>query len=225
MASSHDRLPDSTNNNLLKQKKVEIPFDHLSEGVRYFIAGVGQQRSRMHRVQGGAAAITLAIAGPNNIFGILAGSIATQSFLHREKIQNAHKDLVKQLNRGVIAPEYQLDYPKGWMSSSTVSITHPIFYVKLNGNLVFVRETRGEYLRYKAQEQPLVRGIGVHPWLWRSYLRPPKVSKKVKEWVKRKLLELRGRIPKPRLSPGWRPRPAFAPARIMMRRAKRRPNH
>jgi hypothetical protein len=52
---------------------------------------------------------------------------------------------------------------------------HPAFYIDDNNNLVFVRDGDEEYFRHLYQKGILGK-IGLTPWMWRGYLRPPKAT-------------------------------------------------
>lgn len=93
-------------------------------------------------------------------------------------IQYLHSCLLNVIKlHGVLQTQYEHLYaPKGFMQN-WIEKNHPIFYVKANGNLVFLRESPAEYKKYKFQKTRAGKA-GLHPWRYRVYLRPPKTPEK-----------------------------------------------
>ena len=117
-------------------------------------------------------------------------------------IQRKHNDLVKEMkNGGIIQPgRIESKYPEGWLNPSVVAKTHPVFYVKRNGDLIFPRMTRTEYARYVFQKR-LPGKLGLNPWRWRAYLKPPERPEKVTAFVNAKIKEWLAIARRQRLKP------------------------
>lgn len=103
---------------------------------------------------------------------------------------------------GVLRPAFEGHHPEGWMSPAIIAKTHPIFHVEPNGDLVFHKETRGEYFKWKCQGK-----FRRSAWWWREYLRPPNAPKPLRDSVNEQIAKMAEQIKqlKPR-------RRAFAPA-------------
>lgn len=120
-------------------------------------------------------------------------------------IQRLHEKIKARMAEfGVLQTEHEGRYPLGWINPVFIAKTHPVFHVEPNGDLVFHRDTRQEYLRWKVQNK-FKTSAG---WWWREYLRPPKAPQPVKEWADAKMKAFGAKIEK--LKP--KPRPALAPA-------------
>lgn len=210
------------NDALLKRHRVEIRHAHLSPSLKQKISVLIFGRWGVYLNASLAALYAHDAhnrADNSNMLNHVGIGLAMNALYIAPIIRRIHRDIAASMQQGVIVQSHETHYPKGWISPGAISVTHPIFYVSPKGNLVFVKETRGEYLRFKAQEKLWVRAIGIHPWFWRSYLRPPKVPESMKAWAKKKIASWKERMPK--LEPRWRPRPALrlAPARAPRSRA------
>lgn len=80
---------------------------------------------------------------PNVIIG------KSQFIFYKRVISNMAKEMAQS---GVIISSYE-KYPKGWMNASKIMETHPLFYVRGNGNVVFTKvdnslKGRIEYFRW-----------------------------------------------------------------------------
>ena len=125
-------------------------------------------------------------------------------------IQKKHNELVELMNKhGLLNTTAEGNYPRDWMNPSIIAKTHPIFYVKANGDLVFIKEGnnvsfRIEYARYLYQKAWAGK-LGLNPWRWRTFLRPPKAPEKVRNWAKLQVqnlvLGLKSLKPAPQLVP------------------------
>ena len=110
---------------------------------------------------------------------------------------------------GVLNPAFEGHYKDGWMNPAVVAKTHPIFHVEPNGDLVFHKETRGEYLKWNIQRRFKTSAA----WWWREYLRPPAAAQTVREWAKEKLKEMRAGAKNWQPQPGYRLQPEPAKSR------------
>lgn len=123
-------------------------------------------------------------------------------------IQAQHQKLVEEMNRhGILLTSHEGNYPRDWMRTAEVARTHPIFYVAMNGDMVFLKENWKERLRWKYQNGP--GKLGLNLWRWRAYLRPPKALQPIGETVRglgRKVGEKVGSL-------GGKPAPV--PARVL----------
>ncbi|MBI5224996.1 hypothetical protein HY989_03930 [Candidatus Micrarchaeota archaeon] len=112
---------------------------------------------------------------------------------------------------GLLKPEFEKEYPKGWINPTNIAKTHPAFFVNNSGNLVFLKNSRQEYYRYKYQKK-----IGRSVWRWRAYVEPPLAPEKVKDWAKLKLQKTMEKIK------GLKPRPIPRPLPVPVGANKRR---
>ncbi|MBU1197278.1 hypothetical protein KJ765_02075 [Candidatus Micrarchaeota archaeon] len=124
-----------------------------------------------------------------------------------------HKQLVRVMERGgVLNTAYEGNYQEGWMNPATIAKTHPIFHVAPNGDIIFHKETRSEYLKWQTQRK-LKTSVA---WWWREYLRPPTVPQTVKEWAKQRAAVLAEKLKG--LKPV--PVPSRSPVPVSFRRTK-----
>ncbi len=216
----------------LRKKKVVVKFAHLNPelqekigssfidfnsfsvpGLRLPIRTLRTWRALNDLIAGfNAASFTIGRAPAN-----AAGSLI--SFGGRTAlaivIQTQHEKLLEQMNsHGILAAEHEQHYPPDWMRPAEVARTHPIFYVAMNGDLVFLKENARERLRWKLQQTRPVKYLGLNPWRWRGYLRPPKALQPIGEKVKglaRGLREKAGSL-------GGQPAPQRALARFSKRK-------
>ena len=133
-------------------------------------------------------------------FSVLESLVRQQTALC---IQKKHRGLVTKMGKfGILRTRFEGDYPKGWISPTVVAGTHPTFYIKMNGDLVFPKMTRTEYARYIFQ-RGWAGKLGLNAWRWRAYIKPPKAPKKIRDWAKEKAAEWTAalRRPKPFLEP------------------------
>ena len=128
---------------------------------------------------------------PHNFFVtplVLATGGVAYTYLAK-RVQKLHEELADEMNRvGVLQSKFEGRYPRDWMNPSIISRTHPVFYVNRKGDLVFVKESRAEYYRYRFQ-RAFPGKLGLNFWRWRAYLRPPKVPEAWKVWAARKIKE------------------------------------
>lgn len=104
-------------------------------------------------------------------------------------IQRKHGELATAMKEfGIMQTRFEGNYPKGWINPAIVANTHPSFYVKANGDLVFPSQTRIEYARYVFQKK-FPGKMGLNPWRWRAYLEKPEAPAKVKDIVNAKIGE------------------------------------
>ncbi len=124
--------------------------------------------------------------------GLLGGGLL---LVHGRKLANEDLKKIHSKISETIRERGPLDswkgkrqYPPGWDNAETIAQTHPLFHVTLNGDLIFHRTTRAEYLNYRVQKS---RGFSLG--FWREPLREPDAPQSVKNWAKVRL----ARIPKP----------------------------
>ena len=193
---------------LEKRKKIIIPKTDLHPNIRNMSY---TERLNIFRAING-------VTGGANIVSFLNANYSNSSFaylvflfgLHvKSKItkdsREAFKFMTNSFAKGLINPALVGDgkYPDWFFKKdfmSKLGETHPIFYVDLKGNLVFVKESRSESIRYELQQSitkkafgvkfdlNLVKIFGLQPWLWRGYLRPPVVPEKIKSLVAHRLM-------------------------------------
>ncbi len=200
----------------LKEKNsVTVKFEHLHPRVQELIKSADTTGSReyfknisrmlngkpmtpsirMHRINrsiadyglvvNSLASVSTMLMAPSIAVGAAARSLVANS------VQKKHEELKEYMNKfGILQTQHEHNYPFSWFNPTIVAKTHPVFYVKGNGDVVFRRSTRTEYLRYLAQKKKLVSGLGLNPWRWRAYLAPPTAPEKVKVWAKAKLRAL-----------------------------------
>ena len=98
-------------------------------------------------------------------------------------IQKRHQELVQAMRRhGLLNKVAGRRYPKNLTNTNTVAKTHPLFYVKKNGDLVFRKLTRLEYARMVFQETFLGKW-GLNPWRWRAAIDKITAKQKDKAWA------------------------------------------
>lgn len=123
-----------------------------------------------------------------------------------------HMLLVNEIKKtGLLIPEFEKNYPKGWINPTNVAKTQPAFYVNSFGNLVFLKNSRQEYYRYKYQQK-----IGGSLWRWRAYIEPPLAPEKVRDWAKLKLQKAMEKLKE--LKPAPVPKPVLSPIGAFKRR-------
>ncbi|MDP2666196.1 MAG: hypothetical protein Q8P05_01690 [Candidatus Diapherotrites archaeon] len=193
------------NNRLKRNSKVVILRRHLNPSFRIENGEINEIRAA--RVSGPILISPFYAGGdPKNYPAKLAISIAfvlsANPFI-AQIIQRFYSEL--PLDQPIIMPPFERFYPEGWIQASRIKETHPIYYVDMKGNLVFVKNSRMEYFRYLFQKSLLGR-LGYNPWWWRGYIEPPKAPEPVKKWAKEQLRKLMEKIPrKPVLKPSLVP--------------------
>lgn len=197
-----------------RNRSVTIKFKDLNPKAQEIIAGKDYLSIKARRSLRFSSEITLAmqtvlLATTHSLSEPFLAAIATLPLssgaraLSANLVQIEHRRLARSLETsGVVNLISKDNYPKGWTKSSTVAVTHPTFYVKRNGDLVFLRTTRMEYARYLFQKKKLGK-LGLNAWRWRAYLKSPKAPKKAKDWVKRKIAEWAANLPQPKRRPGF----------------------
>ncbi|MFH1225045.1 MAG: hypothetical protein V1676_04540 [Candidatus Diapherotrites archaeon] len=95
---------------------------------------------------------------------------------------------------GILATESEGNYPRDWSNPAIVKETHPIFSVQHNGDLVFRKNSRREYLQYCIQKKWPGK-FGLNPWNWRVYLKPPTAPEKIRVLAVNKLREMAAKMP------------------------------
>jgi hypothetical protein len=186
--------------------QVRIRFEHLSPAVQAIIkrpkgdsfspdskkATIREARIARALFDG----LTLATVGAGSfgwimgsppavgVAGIYVGYNFTRRIKYAKKTNRLHEKLIETMSTyGVIAPKFEEEYGERWMNPADIAESYPIFHVEPNGDLVFHRNSRAEYLKWMVQRK-LYTSTG---WWWRAYLKPPKAPESVKEWAKRKL--------------------------------------
>ena len=69
-----------------------------------------------------------------------------------------------------------------------IANSHPIFYIKGNGNIVFVKRTKFEYLRWAYQQHEFFGKAGLIAWRFRQPIRKFTPLPREEEWVKQKIM-------------------------------------
>ncbi len=218
-----------------KAKVVTIKRKHLNPRLQEIIGTrfsgitsttvIGDRRLRaLNEV--GLTMNTVALAGslpkasnremiPYTSAGIAIGASART--LIAKLIQKRHRQLVKEMkNVGLLQTKFEGSYPRDWINPAIVAKTHPVFYVKANGDLVFLKPTRTEFMRYQFQKKFLGK-IGLNPWRWRAYIKKPKAPKKVWDIAKAKAIQLAETL--------RQPEPAFGFVRAETRSKTARKNY
>lgn len=135
-----------------------------------------------HTINGTANPISTGV----NTGGFFLAAVIRTGLAHQ--IQEKHEKLKEQMNKyGILQTQHEHNYPFSWFNPTKVAETHPVFYVKGNGDIVFKKNSRPEYLRYLAQQKKVISVPGIQPWRWRAYLEPPTAPAKVREWARAKL--------------------------------------
>jgi hypothetical protein len=121
-------------------------------------------------------------------FSVAAGLSLGARTAVAKAIQKRHHELVEKMKHvEMLQRPFEAGYPKGWISANSAAKTHPVFYVKRNGDLVFLKPTRAEYYRYAFQKS-FSGKIGLNPWRWRAYIRKPEAPEPVnalaQKWAK-----------------------------------------
>ncbi|MDO8537786.1 MAG: hypothetical protein Q7S21_02775 [archaeon] len=207
-------------------KRVEIKFDDLSPMIQNLINGdspiksplIGHRYTNLKKIRRnkfiskisgiiGAGMFAYALIKPGAqeglsfVGGAMQGFGWTNRFIEFVFLKNLHKQLAQNMKHGVFVPSAEKHYPDGWINPSIVGKTHPIFFVKGNGNIVFVKPTHDEYFRWKYQQHKVLGGLGLVAWRWRQEIAPPVVPVKVREWAKVRIAKIaekaRELIPQP----------------------------
>lgn len=228
---------------LLKKSTIRVPFKELNSSLQQVIAlsevivydapdqvqifhRPSIAEARFHRknnellmltnVGGGFLSGKVHMIPASLVFGLFFGRAAARRHLWVSSIQNAHEALVHRMAKhGIIQTEFEGRYPKDWINPTIVSRTHPVFDVENNGDIIFRKVTRREYLQYLMQKK-WVGNYGVNTWQWRGYLAPPRAPEPVKKWAQAKLKKMLERIPRP----SWRPQPVPGFGRVQARAKK-----
>lgn len=186
----------------LRRKKVVVKFTHLNPslqetiGKRFFDLGVftlespSIRDSRTFRlfsevaIAANIGRLGVARPLPPAQMALFSSLLIAGRTLFAVVIQAKHQELVEQMNEnGILATEHEKHYPPDWIKPAEVARTHPIFFVAMNGDLVFLKENRRERARWEFQRTWMGKG-GFNLWRWRAYLRPPKAPEPVKETLK-----------------------------------------
>ncbi len=123
------------------------------------------------------------IAATGTALSVLSRTMAARA------VQKKHRELAAAMKEfGIMQTKFEGDYPRDWINPTIVAKTHPTFYVKANGDVVFPSQTRIEYARYVFQKK-FPGKIGLNPWRWRAYLEKPKAPAKVADIVSAKIGE------------------------------------
>lgn len=187
-------------------KEIVVKFDHLNPKLQQIIyhplivngeidpTSINQYRTR--RLITETVSASCLAAGIYNLYthqpDALPGiGIGTFGIAYRIVpvflIQASHEILLDEMNHsGLIQTKFEVDYEEKFgvdrLTPASIGKKRPIFYVKRNGDLVFVPENRMEYARYKFQQMKAAK-LGINPWRWRAYLRPPDAPQSVKKWA------------------------------------------
>lgn len=191
-----------------KPSKITVPLEHLHPVVQQHLVGPKLSPKNIHLAEMRSDRVMTELMAALGVginltppevplldltgIGLIGGSLAFLRPLVVKSIQLKHEliaDAIKQHGvLGDVEGKTRQKYGDNLKVSKLVK-TNPIFYVKGNGDLVFVKNSRAEYYRYKAQEA-LPGKIGVHPWRWRAYLQLPTAPETVKVWAKKKVGQL-----------------------------------
>lgn len=209
---------------LKERQKVEIPFEHIHpelQGILKFDQP-SLKKIRGRRVQAEIITGISTFLAYNEYLAqdptpllALDSANATLFTINRvmasKIIQKMHERITHSIKQnGVLHPDLEDETREvygNWSKPANLAKTHPIFYVKGNGNIVFLKNSRMEYYRYLAQKS-LPGKVGVHPWRWRGYLTPPEAPESVKQWAKAKV---------ERLAEKLAPTPLPTPARVKLK--------
>lgn len=188
--------------------RVEIPFEDLNGRIQQKIIFLVRYRS--HRALSelfGSLAVSTSLPHIPKVALTVGGYYTGLRAVFANQIQKMHQEIVNDFNRyGVLDTANEGNYPRDWMNPSIVGKTHPTFFVKGNGNIVFMKESKKEYWRYKVQQKKLIQLLGANPWRWRGILRPPTAPESFRKKVAHQLRALTAKVP--RMIPPRR-RPAF----------------
>jgi hypothetical protein len=136
------------------------------------------------------------------VAGPITGAI-TSNPLIASLIQKVYSEI--DFSQPIFSVAHEHKYPEGWISAARIKETHPIFYIDMKGNFVFLKPSRMEYYRYLFQKSVLGK-LGYNTWWLRGYLEPPKAPESVKKWAQEKVKKMMERM-KPAARPV--PRPAL----------------
>lgn len=199
----------------LHQKEVVVPFNDLNPEIQGVIETINGLRH--HRTMTGDINITM--AGAFAIYQYLRGNPEFNLYnlgwamfgahMRTPVVRDIQKEHDQMKERPLIHSSAENKYPRDWIHASEIRRTHPIFYVRGNGDLVLVQPSRMEYFRYLFQHEWAKGKLGkngVNMWRWRGYLEPPKAPESVKKWAREKLKKMMERM-KPVARPV--PRPAM----------------
>lgn len=178
----------------LKRKRACVKFAHLNPALQEIIGHsfldfkpeIPLRSMRSGRLANEAAfainAADIVFNQPHPWKGLSATfALATLGgrILLAKGVQERHQQLVDKINSyGILSAEHEKHYPPNWMRPAEVARTHPIFFVAMNGDLIFLRENRAEHARWKFQQTKAGKA-GLNLWRWRAYLRPPKAPESV----------------------------------------------
>jgi len=168
-----------------------IPFEQLSPELRRIITPGGRKELLAFRKIQNMANFSV----PTSITGLLI-SASDQRFLDQvgmkfvvlgtltglmgyaavRGIRELYSRVENQIRQNnLLSSEYKQSHPWEFGNSMHIYRTHPAFYIDKNNNLVFVKDGDEEYFRHLYQKGALGK-VGLTPWMWRGYLRPPKAS-------------------------------------------------
>ena len=206
----------------LKKESLIIKFEHLNPALQQIIGKIRFKRPsgespiknirNLRAMYEGLSLIVLLALADNirrkepvpirlqvSVLASIGGRTAIAKWIQLE-----HTTLVKTMKDfGILKPgRIESKYPEGWLNPSIVAKTHPVFYVKGNGDLIFPRMTRTEYARYVFQKR-FPGKLGLNPWRWRAYLEPPEKPEKVSDLVNAKIKEWLAVARRPRLKPAF----------------------
>ncbi len=177
------------------------------DGTLAAMSGSVVANTLLNQATGKAISLEEAIGG-GTTFGFFARGRGVQNTL----MKIAHKELLDAMRFfGAINPNHEVAYPKNWINPADIARTHPIVYVNRKGDLVFLKNSRAEYYRFKYQQK-----FGRSMWRWRGYLAPPAAPEKVKDWAKAQLEKVGRKLNE------YVPRPAPVPVPVRAFRKGRR---
>ncbi len=213
MLSNWERLQ------ILKRNTVRVNFEDLNPLLQILIGHHGfphepllfsQLPLRQKRTVRGVydfATVTLLRPTPEGI--IVPGLLFGARTLYASGIQKMHDKIADYMKRfGILkGGQPETKYPPDWINPTIVAETHPLFSIQRNGDVIFRRVTKKEFVLLKVQ-QKLIGKAGLNVWRWRGTLRRPEAPE-----VERAKLSERMKQLLARLKPIRRPRttPAFAP--------------
>ena len=177
---------------LKEQKTVVVKFSHLNflakntinfafgdkHILKYLGTGIKNLRFlRIASLLAGSALFLSSFYPPLIIMvpALLSGlSFTVLGLMTGKVLQHTNNTLRNEMGSLLVLDwKYRKQYPRNWKDLSVVAETHPVFFVNQIGNVVFKRDSILERFLRRMQEMPLIHILGIHPWRWRNYVKPP----------------------------------------------------